>query len=109
MDYPFKHRLIAMVEAERRLASEIGESDSRIAALREDHARELELIVDEDGWPTLAEAGPEGTRAALALALNATTRIAFMRRCLTLMKAAVNRGDLPPEQPAELELKLKTL
>lgn len=99
-----------MAESERRLIAECGDdSDPRVAALRAAHARELELIVDEDGWPTLQEAGPEGTMAALALALGATPRAAFMRRCLTLMKSAVNRGDLPAEQPAMLEARLNGL
>lgn len=101
-DYPFKHRLIALAESARRLAAELGREHPRVLAQCEDNARELELIVDEDGWPTLEEAGPDGTRAALAIALAATTRPAFQRRCLTMMMAAAHRGDLPDEQVAEL-------
>ncbi|HSV28873.1 MAG TPA: hypothetical protein VLL76_04925 [Candidatus Omnitrophota bacterium] len=109
LDYPFKHRLIALAEAEARLCRQSEPDDPRLAALRGANARELELIVDEDGWPTTAEAGDEGTLAALRIALNATERPAFMRRCLTLMKAAVNRGDLPAAHAEELERRLAGL
>ncbi len=101
-DYPFKHRLIVLADTARRLAAELGDGHPRVLACREDNARELELIVDEDGWPALDEAGPDGTRAALDIALAATMRPAFQRRCLTMMMAAAHRGDLPAEQVAEL-------
>lgn len=77
----------------------------RLLALagHDDAVRELELILDEDGWPAAAEVGEDGCAAALAVALSATTRPAFRRRCLVMIKAAVRRGEVPPEHAARLE------
>jgi|GEM_PF-4774881 hypothetical protein len=94
--------LIELAETDRRLTAELGDGHPRVRELREANARELELIVDEDGWPTAAEAGEDGARAALHIAVRATSRPAFQRRCLTMMKTAVQRGELAPEPAAEL-------
>jgi hypothetical protein len=95
--------LLHLAESDRRLTAELGDGHPRVQALREANARELELVVDEDGWPIPAEAGEEGSRAALQIAIHAVTRPAFQRRCLTMMKAAARRGELPMEQMAEME------
>ena len=95
--------LLNLADYDRRLAAELGETHPKVLELREANARELELVVDEDGWPTPAEAGEEGSAAALLIAVHASSRPAFQRRCLTMMKAAAMRGELPPEHVAELE------
>jgi hypothetical protein len=95
--------LLNLAEYDRRLTAELGDTHPKVIELREANARELELVVDEDGWPTTAEAGEEGSNAALLIALHAASRPAFQRRCLTMMMAAARRGELPPEHVAELE------
>src|SRR5690349_5190519 len=95
--------LLNLAEYDRRLTAELGDTHPTVLEQRETNARELELVVDEDGWPTIAEAGEEGSQAALLIALHAATRPAFQRRCLTMMKAAARRGELPAEHVAELE------
>lgn len=95
--------LLTLAESERRLTLELGGDHPRVLELRESNARELELVVDEDGWPTPADAGEDCSRAALMIAVRATTRPAFQRRCLTMMKTAAHRGELAAEQVAELE------
>ncbi|MBC7907939.1 MAG: hypothetical protein H7Y60_14510 [Rhodospirillaceae bacterium] len=95
--------LLDLAESDRRLTAELGEGHPRVQDLREANARELELVVDEDGWPIPAEAGDEISRAALRIAIHATTRPALQRRCLTMMKTAARHGELPLEHMAEME------
>jgi hypothetical protein len=77
----------------------------RLLALadQDDAVRELELILDEDAWPAAAAVGEDGCAAALAIAIAATTRPAFQRRCLVMLKAAARRGDVPETHADQLE------
>src|SRR5690349_19016103 len=95
--------LLNLAEYDRRLTAELGDTHPTVLEQRETNARELELVVDEDGWPTIAEAGEEATQAALRIALPAATRPASHRRGLTMRRPAARRGGLPAEQVAELE------
>lgn len=95
--------LLNLAETDRRLTRQLGDSHPRVLELREANARELELIVDEDGWPTPEESGEDGAQAALHIALNATARPAFQRRCLTMMLSAAHRGELPMDHAAAME------
>ena len=78
----------------RRLLGLAGHSDA---------ARELELILDDNAWPAAAEVGEDGCAAALAVALAATARPAFQRRCLVMIKDAVRHGEVPPDHAERLE------
>lgn len=110
-------RLLSMVEADRRLrahlaaigALEGGGYHPRLRELHEANARELELILDDEGWPTPEEAGADGAEAAFLIAFNALTRPAFMRRCLAFLKAAVVRGDAAPAKAAMLEDRIRVM
>ncbi len=99
--------LLNLAEYDRSLTAELGASHPKVQELREANARELELVVDEDGWPTIAEAGEEGSAAALLVACHATSRPAFQRRCLTMMKASARQGEVPAEHVAELEAAIR--
>ncbi|MCR6629996.1 MAG: hypothetical protein NVV74_08065 [Magnetospirillum sp.] len=108
--------LIRLAENDRRLRSQLALSGQLFAgyhpsmrALHEANARELELLVDEDGWPTTQESGADGVGAAFLIAVHAISRPAFLRRCLTLMKSAANRGDIPAWHPATLEDRIRSL
>lgn len=98
--------LLNLADHDRRLTAELGEAHPKVQELREANARELELVVDEDGWPIPAEAGDEGSLAALHIALHASVRPAFQRRCLTMMMAAAARGEVPEEQVEALRARL---
>ncbi len=117
----FRHRLLALRDAELALRAELaqsGETDGgyhpRLRRLHEANARELELIVDDDGWP-IADvdgddiSGADGAEAAWLVAMHAVSRPSFMRRCLGLLKAAANRGEVPPRQAALLEDRIRIL
>ncbi len=108
--------LIHLVEAERRLRSQLAASRESLAgyppalrSLHDAHARELELLIDEDGWPGIAESGEDGVEAAFQIALNATSRPAFQRRCLAMMRAVAGRGEIPMRHPQALEERLRAM
>jgi hypothetical protein len=112
----FRHRLLALKDAEQALRLEllqsgepVGGYPARLRQLHEANARELELIVDDEGWPTAESAGGDGAEAAWLMAMHAVSRPSFMRRSLTLLKSAANRGEVPPRHAAMLEDRIRAL
>lgn len=112
----FRHRLLALRDAELALRAELAQSGEpmggyhpRLRQLHEDHARELELIIDDEGWPTPDVADADGSEAAWLVAMHAVSRPSFMRRCLGLLKGAANRGEIPPRFAALLEDRIRAL
>lgn len=112
----FRHRLLALRDAELALRAELiasgepaGGYNPRLRQLHEVHARELELIIDDEGWPTPDVADADGSEAAWLVAMHAVSRPRFMRRCLGLLKGAANRGDVPARHPALLEDRIRAL
>ncbi len=108
--------LLHMAESDRRLGSQLALSGELFAGyhpamrvLHENNARELELLIDDDGWPSIHDAGDDGVMAAFHIAMQAISRPAFLRRCLTLMKAAAQRGEIPAWHPATLEDRIRVL
>lgn len=108
--------LLHLAEADRRLRAQLALSGEVFAgyhpdlrALHDANARELELLIDEDGWPSIAESGEDGVEAAFLIAMHAISRPAFQRRSLTMMKAAALRGEIPPRHPAMMEDRIRAL
>ncbi|OAN47964.1 hypothetical protein A6A04_04170 [Paramagnetospirillum marisnigri] len=113
---PFRHRLLTLKDAELSLRAELAQSGEPVGGyapalrrLHEANARELELIIDDEGWPTPDAAGEDGAEAAWLIAMHAVSRPSFMRRCLGLLKGAANRGEVPPRQAAMLEDRIRAL
>ena len=112
----FRNRLLALRDAELSLRAELAQSGEpvggyppRLRQLHEAHARELELIIDDEGWPASDVADTDGAEAAWLVAMHAVSRPSFMRRCLGLLKGAANRGEVPPRQAALLEDRIRAL
>ena len=112
----FRHRLLTLRDAELALRAELAQSGEpmgayhpRLRQLHETHARELELIIDDEGWPTADVADADGAEAAWLVAMHAVSRPSFMRRCLGLLKGAANRGEAPPRHAALLEDRIRAL
>lgn len=82
-------------QAERRGESVEDDDASRAARLAE--------IVDEYGWPGFRLVGVDGATAAWVIAQHADFDVAFQRRALDLMCAAVRAGDADPVEVAYLE------
>lgn len=62
----------------------------------------LKKIVDQIGWPTRSEVGPDGAGAAWLLAQHADLDPVFQEQALALMKAAPC-GEVDPKNIAYLE------
>lgn len=60
---------------------------------KENTAR-MHEIVGEVGWPTKSAVGSDGTQAAWLLVQHADLDVAFQRRCLKLMEAERERGEV---------------
>ena len=111
-----RDHLLYMAEADRRLSQQLALSGELFAGyhpdmrvLHEANARELELAIDDEGWPTISEIGDDGVEAAFLIAVHAISRPAFQRRCLTMMKSAANRGDVPRRHVAILEDRIRAM
>lgn len=111
-----RDHLLLLADSDRRLRSQLALSGELYAgyhpamrALHETNARELELLVDDEGWPNLAEAGEDGCKAAFLIAIHAISRPSFQRRCLAQMKSGANRGEIPLWHPAMLEDRIRSL
>jgi hypothetical protein len=104
--------LIGRAEEAARLRARLGSPGGyppSLRSLHEANARELELLVDEDGWPVPAETGEAGCAAALAVAMDALSRPALMRRCLGRLKALAARGEAPAAAAEQLERRIRAM
>jgi hypothetical protein len=79
-----------------------GEMDAEaIKRMNETDARReqrMKAIIDAKGWPGISMVGHEAAGSAWLIAQHASP--AFLKRCLPLMKAAVEKGEMAPSQLA---------
>jgi hypothetical protein len=99
---------LAMVKEDESLRAELARSGAlfggyhpRMEAVHVANARALSTMIGE-GWPTVAEVGEEGQRAAWLIVQHAISLPQFQRQCLALLQAAVARGEAPAPQVAML-------
>jgi hypothetical protein len=74
--------------------------------MREVHdtnAARLDAIIATHGWPGRRLVGEEGARAAWLILQHAIAQPDFQRRGLLLLQYAANRGDVPLDEVAMLE------
>jgi hypothetical protein len=62
----------------------------------------LKGVVDKHGWPGRSSVGDEGAHNAWLLAQHADRDRAFQKRCLKLMKDAVQKGEAAGKELAYL-------
>jgi hypothetical protein len=90
--------LIAMGEKDQAIRQELkpGPIDKAFMQrmAKEDLAREQHLgaIIDAKGWPTYSMVGHEAANSAWLIAQHASP--AFLKRCVPLMQAAADRGEM---------------
>ncbi len=111
-----RDHLLQLAEQEHQLRHRLALSGELLEGYHPDmrvvheaNARELELAIDDEGWPSAEEIGDDALEAAFRIAFHAISRPAFQRRCLTQMKAAANRGEIPARHPAMLEDRIRVL
>ena len=107
--------LLAMVKEDESLRTELARSGAlfggyhpRMEAVHVANARALSTMIGE-GWPTVAEVGEEGQRAAWLIVQHAISQPQFQRQCLALLQAAVARGEAPASQVAILTDRIRVL
>jgi len=77
-----------------KAASTLKASDwEEINQIRIRHAVRLAEITAQHGWPGVTLVGKDGANAAWLIVQHADHDVAFQRKCLGLMEAAVKTGD----------------
>ena len=99
IDDALREELLAMA-AEDQDARLAGRRDpygspavTRMVAVDDRDLARFREIVSQHGWPGSSLVGEDGARAAWLLAQHADFDIAFQRRCLELLEAAVDEGE----------------
>ena len=73
----------------------------RIRIVDAANTKRMNEVVERYGWPTRAQVGPDGSKAAWLLVQHASRDPAFQHRCLDLMEA-LGRDEVPGESIALL-------
>src|SRR5580692_1913480 len=114
MDYGIADELIAMAELDLKVCDELATSgalyegyDPRMAAIHENNALRLQVIIAQIGWPTEFLVGEPAAKAAWMIAQHAISRPEFQRSCLKLLAEAARERMVPLWQPAMLEDRIR--
>jgi hypothetical protein len=99
VDEVLRATLLELRDRDRRKRQElIGRDElwtgyhAEMEAVHRENARVLERVLDERGWPAVADVGEDGSEAAWVVAIHAIGEPAFQRRCLRLLERAVRKG-----------------
>lgn len=81
----------------------------RMRALHDRNATRLLAILRQHGWPGEPQVGREGANAAWLIVQHAIGQPALQREALDALRLASAKGEVPAEQPAMLEDRIRTL
>lgn len=76
-------------------------------AVHRSNAGKLTEIIEEFGWPGWSLVGEDGAEAAWLVVQHAIGLPAFQRRCLALLREALEAGEVPAWQPAYLDDRIR--
>ena len=79
----------------------------RMAAVHNANAARLREIISEHGWPTRSLVGHDGAEAAYRIAQHSINHPEFMRECRKLIEAASDRREVPREQFAYIDDRIR--
>ena len=106
--------LVAMDEHDQAVRTELAADGSlfqgyhpRMAAVHDANAARLREIIREHGWPTTRLVGVDGAKAAWRIAQHSINHPDFMRECRTLIETARDRGEIPREQFAYIDDRIR--
>jgi hypothetical protein len=109
-----RDELLAMEGEDLRVRSELAADGSlfdsyhpQMEAIHRRNAAKLNQIIDAYGWPGYHLVGEEGAKAAWRIAQHAIGEPTFQRRCLKLLQATAEAGDVPAWQVAFLEDRIR--
>lgn len=110
MNHQLFKRLSDLLTQDERTRAELAATgelfDGYHPSMAEVHAKNaaaLELIMDEFGWPGKSLVGEKGAETAWIILQHAIGNPKLQRRCLPLLQAAADAGEIPRYQPAYLE------
>ena len=110
MNIRLKQRLVEMAEEDQRVRAELAATGElfrgyapRMAEVHRRNAQALEAIIDQYGWPGKSLVGEEGAHAAWLVLQHAIGNPALQRRCLSILKEAIAKGEAEPAEAAYLE------
>lgn len=116
MDETLRQDLLAWAAEDERIRSELAQDrslysgyHSRMQEVHLRNARQLDAVLDRDGWPGRARVGEEAAKAAWLIAQHSIAWPSFMRKCLSLLEQAAEIGEVPRWQPAYLIDRIRTL
>ncbi|MCA1578945.1 MAG: hypothetical protein LC794_16465 [Acidobacteria bacterium] len=114
MNEALRAELIAMDEHDQAVRAELAADGSlfegyhpRMAAVHDANAARLREIIREHGWPTTSLVGHDGAVAAHRIAQHSINHPDLMRACRNLIKAAGDRGEVPREQFAYIDDRIR--
>jgi hypothetical protein len=108
MDEALRQMLLEMIaEDERvraRLAADGSLYDGYHPEMERVHTRNADALARflNDGWPGVSRVGRDGAEAAWRIVQHAIGHPDFQRRCVLLIRAAVDAGDAEPQWVAML-------
>ncbi len=114
MNTELKRQLLKMVEEDQRVRAELAATGElfegyapEMAEVHRHNAQNLEAMIEEYGWPGKSIVGEEGANAAWLILQHAIGHPELQRKCLPILREAVERGDAEPEHAAYLEDRIR--
>jgi hypothetical protein len=89
-------------QEQKDMQKKIKLATSKLQAVDRKNLACMKDIVDRVGWPGKTLVGATGSQAAWLLVQHADSDLAFQKRCLALIFAAVEKGEARPEHLAYL-------
>jgi hypothetical protein len=109
-----RRRLLDMAEEDERVRAELAASGElfrsyppRMAEVHNRNGNELQVVIDQHGWPGRSLVGEDGAEAAWLILLHAIGNPALQRGALPILQDAIARGEAPPAHAAYLEDKIR--
>jgi Family of unknown function (DUF6624) len=79
----------------------------RMAEVHNRNGNELQVVIDQHGWPGRSLVGEDGAEAAWLILLHAIGNSALQRGALPILQDAIARGEAPLAHAAYLEDKIR--
>lgn len=99
-----------MAEEDQRVRAELAATGElfqgyapRMEEVHRRNAQELESIIDRYGWPGKSLVDDDGANAAWLILQHAIGSPSLQRRCVSILRGAVARGEMEPAHVAYLE------
>jgi hypothetical protein len=96
-------------DPEARKKPEVKAAFEKMATIDGDNLKWFKEVVGRHGWPGRSLVGRDGAQAAFLIAQHAVADPAFQTKCLDLLRAANNKGEVEGQHVALLTDRLRVL